>query len=214
MSIFSYFFLQTIAEFKSNFNGKILVKEAFGARFIEVGGLMQSGRIPEKLFTSGFSKLHVYDIKDKVSSVLILGLGGGTVIKILNRYFPQAHLLAVDIDPVIVEAGKKYFELGNVKNLRILIGNAFDQKLPLGENYDLIIVDLFRGYEIPRQLNSREFLFYLKKKLSQNGRVIFNRLYFQKYKNEAEIFLDKVRQIFQHINVHKNYFNILISAKN
>lgn len=214
MNIFSYFFTQTIAKYESKFNGKILVKEAFGSRFIEVGGLMQSGRIPERLFTSGFRKLQLIDSRNKVSRVLILGLGGGTIVKALNKYYPQAKLLAVDIDPVIIEAGKKYLELSKAKNLRIQIGDVFNENLSLGKNYDLIIVDLFRGYEIPHQLNSGEFLFPLKQKLSQNGRVIFNRLYFQKYKNEADIFLDNVRQIFQDVTVHKNYFNILISAKN
>lgn len=213
MNIFSYFFPQTIAEFDSKFNGKILVKEAFGSRFIEVGGLMQSGRIPEKLYTSGIKKLHLLDNANAVSNVLILGLGGGTVIKVLNTHFLQSNLLGVDIDPIIVDVGKKYLELGNAKNLQILIADVFDEKSPLGKNYDLIIVDLFKGYEIPSQLGSKKFLTALKQKLSQNGRVIFNRLYFQKYKNEADEFLDKVRQIFQDITVVKNYFNILISAK-
>lgn len=212
MNLLSFIFPQTLAKYNSFFNGEILVKEVFGKKYIEVGGLMQSGRILNKLFQKGLTPI-IQDKNIQVKRVLVLGVGGGTLLHILNNFFPKAKIVAYDIDPVIVAAGKKYFAIGEVKNLNIHIADVFSLKTNFGNNYDLIIVDLFKGYAIPKELNSPKFLNKLRQAMHKNGYVIFNRLYFQKYKNEADQFLDKLTPIFHSINWKKIYFNILIYAK-
>lgn len=212
MTLLSYIFPKKIAVFNSDFNGPIIVKEAFGRKYIEVGGLTQSGKIVENLYTKGFKKLGLNKIQG-VRKILVLGLGGGTVVKVLNKFFPEAQIVAIDIDPVIVEAGKKYLDLETAKNLRIIIGDVFGTSIKLGEDYDLIVVDLFTGYEINDNLSDTKFLKSLSSRLSKNGRLIFNRLYFRKYIFEADKFLDKMREISHDVEVAKIYCNILIQVK-
>lgn len=211
MNIFSFFFPVTIARFTSELNGEILVKEFLGKKYIEVGGLMQSGRIVADLFKKGFKKLGVTQ-ESNIKKVLLLGLGGGTVIKTLQQLFPDAEISAIDIDPVMVKIGQEYFGL-NINKTSIKIGDVFSQKIEFGKNCDLIVVDLFKGYIIPEKLGEKQFLLKLKASLAKNGCVIFNRLYFQKYVSEADQFLDKVEEIFQDVNRTKVYLNLLICAR-
>ncbi len=213
MSLISYFFPQTIEEFSSKFNGKIGVKEFFGQKYIDVGGLQQSGRIPEKLFDRGLCKLLKDRQPGEIRKILLLGIGGGTLIRILRKKYPLAKIVGVDIDPTMVEIARKYFALAVFLDLRIIVGDVFDKNLNLGRNYDLIIVDLFRGYEIPRRLSDNSFLREIKDRLTDDGSIIFNRLYFQKYKVEADNFIQVVQEIYQDVEVFRDYFNILIRTR-
>lgn len=213
VKLLSYLLPLKIAEYNSIYNGTIFIKEFFGKRYVEVGGLMQSGKIPYKIFSKGFKKLHLFEKQNSIKKILVLGLGGGTVIHLLQEKFPQAFITAIDIDPVMVDAGEKFLGLLESSQLKIIIGDVFNKKTLSREQYDLIIVDLFKGYEVPGQIGSAEFLYRLKSSLTKNGSVIFNRLYFQKYIFEANDFLDKVKKIFQDVHSVRIDFNILISAQ-
>lgn len=213
MKILSFLFPQTLANFSSKFNHEILVKEFFGKKYIDVGGLMQSGRIVRDLFQNGLKKLGFSENDPQIKKILVLGLGGGTVIERLTKWFPKARLTAVEIDPVMVGVAGKYFDLIDIPQLTIKIGDVFDRKLEFGKDYNLIIVDVFKGYDIPEALSETRFLCKLKSVLAKNGVVIFNRLYFQKYVFEADKFLDKVGRIFQDVKRTKVYLNLLICAR-
>lgn len=211
MNIFSFFWPVTVERFISKFNGEILVKEFLGKKYIEVGRLMQSGRIIDDLFKKGFKKLGISANKE-IKKILLLGLGGGTIVKTLQKLFPCSKITAIDIDPVMVEAAQKFFGL-DTKDITLKIGDVFDPRLEFGKDYDFIIIDIFRGYQIPDELGDKKFLEKLKSSLTKNGYVIFNRLYFRKYISEAEHFLDKVNRIFQYVESTKVYLNLLIRAR-
>lgn len=209
MQLFSFIFPQTIAKFRSNINGEIFVKMFFGRKYLEVGGLTQSGPIVNKLFHKGIQKFQITPPKH----TLVLGLGGGSVCQVLIKLFPNTLITGIEIDPVMITIGKKYFELDKLKNLTVLQHDAFDPQLKFNQIYDLIIVDLFIGYEIPLPTSNKNFLLKVKSMLKEDGFVVINRLYFQKYKIEAEQFIDKFKSVFHKVDAYVNYFNILILGK-
>src|SRR5690606_10354433 len=57
-------------------------------------------------------------------SLLMLGLAGGTSLRILRHLLPDCAFTAVDIDGEIVELAKKHMELGGV-GIDIRIGDAY-----------------------------------------------------------------------------------------
>ncbi|MBI4999402.1 methyltransferase domain-containing protein [Candidatus Gottesmanbacteria bacterium] len=157
--------------------------------------------------------------------VLILGLGGGSLVKLLNKqsfssnqYFPKAKITGVEIDPLMIELGKKYLEMEKIKNLKIVIGDAekFIEKIATrdGEFFDLIFVDVYCGDQVPKNCETEFFLQNLKKILTQNGMIVFNRLYFKNHIFEAKNFLDKLKKIFNDLANKKVLTNLLIFAKN
>src|SRR3989344_5739558 len=148
----------------------------------------------------------------KIKNILILGLGGGSAAKLLTNIFPQAEIVGVDIDPVMVKAGQKYLGLGEIDQLKTIICDARSYIKKNNHLHDLIIVDLYQGYQVPDFVGSLKFLTDLKHKLTRNGMVIFNRLYFQKYISEADQFLDKLREIYHDVVVIKVRSNIFIQV--
>jgi len=106
------------------------------------------------------------------NSILILGLGGGTLSNTFNQLFPTAKIDNVEIDPAVVNVAKNYFgfkESQQVRNVeqdgRIFIKRALLKK----QQYDWIILDAYNGDYIPEHLMTQEFLQEVKSLLSTNG---------------------------------------------
>src|SRR3989344_6810612 len=158
MNILSYLFPQKIAEYSSEFNGKISVMEFMGQRYIDVGGLMQSGTIPKKLFARGIKNLNFKRHSTHIKRILLLGLAGGSIVPVLRKNFPEAHITAIDIDPQMIEIGRKYFALDTVPQLTIVTGDVFDDNTQFTKDNDLVIVDVYLGYTVPEGVDSHKFL--------------------------------------------------------
>lgn len=205
------FFPKTLVKISSPINGEISVVEQWGRRKIVVSGLTQSGPLAEKIWDSGIKNLS--SIIHYPSSILILGLGGGSLVKLLNKYFPQAKIIGVEIDPLMAELGQQYLELSKAKNLKIIIDDAINFVKKTNEKFDLIFFDLYIGDKIPKDYQTKFFLKNLKKLLRENGMIVFNCLYFKNHIFEAKVFLDKLRKIFNDVNCKKVLTNLLIFVR-
>jgi spermidine synthase len=178
-----------LEERKSKFNGNIRVVRSIGfGTYIQVNNLTQSGGIVKDFWNETLRKIK----KEKIDNVLILGLGGGTVAKLIKKYWPNPEITGVEIDPVMVELGKRYLGL---KDCKIIIHDAYEFIEKNNEKYDLVIVDLYIGDEFPKKFEEEEFL----KKLIINKLVIFNRLYFGEKRKEAVKFGNKLEKIFSKV---------------
>ncbi|MBJ77548.1 MAG: hypothetical protein CMJ98_11130 [Planctomycetes bacterium] len=95
--------------------------------------------------------------------VLILGMGAGTAVRVLEGALPNGVELCsigVEIDPVVVELGELYFELQtDGPGRRVLAGlDARAALLGVESPQDLVIVDCYaNNMEIPPHLCSVEF---------------------------------------------------------
>lgn len=77
------------------------------------------------LFNAFFKRIAIkkYDIK----SVLVLGMGAGTVVSLLKqKYKIDCYITAVEKDDVVIELAKKYFEIEKFKALNIVNDDAFE----------------------------------------------------------------------------------------
>ena len=220
MKLFSFFFPKIIHKETSLINGEIEVVEQFGKRSIRVENLEQSGPMVEKIWEKALRELLITHYSLPITKVLILGLGGGSALKVINKHFPKAKILGLEVDPIMVKLGKKYLGLSEYKNLEIKIADVFkwlqDKKLS-GLNhltkFDLILVDLYLGRKIPKKMMTEEFLKKIKKLLSKNGIVIFNFLRIKKKRLEFEEFFEKLRKIYGDIKIVKPIANYLIICK-
>lgn len=141
--------------------------------------------------------------------VLLLGLAGGCNAKLINRYYPQAQITAVEIDPAMVEIGNHYFGLQKVNNLHIVIADALDfvNRLKSSDNFDLVLVDCFVGQSIPKKLENLAFI----QKLKNHCRfVLINRLWWSKEKDITLNFFRSLSTRFFFIKTHTRT-NVLIS---
>ena len=111
------------------------------------------------------------------ASVLIIGLGGGTIPTVLSRLYPEATIHIVEIDAAVVRVAKKYFNFTEsdkvtvfIQDARVYIRRAGLKKL----EYDLIILDAFTGDYIPAHLMTVEFLQETRSIMSEQGVLVAN----------------------------------------
>ncbi|OGY24960.1 MAG: hypothetical protein A2Z11_04820 [Candidatus Woykebacteria bacterium RBG_16_43_9] len=180
----------------SRYNGEIKVSENSGVRRLIAGANTQS----QSLNSDGKTGHRYWDnmVPDNIhlgadSRVLILGLGGGTTAKIITNRFGSLAIDGVDIDPLMVELGKRYFEM-NQPNLKIHIADADTFLDETRYKYDLICVDVFVAGEVPKKIETKEFFNKVKRVLSKEGVCTINKIF--SGKNELEGFEDLVRGVF------------------
>jgi spermidine synthase len=113
--------------------------------------------------------------------VLIVGLGGGAMVRFLTHHEPQVHIDAVEIDPVVVRLADKYFDVRSGGNVRVHTADAVRFVESTADRYDLILMDAFLRPSsdtdttgVPTRLKTLEFLGRLKSALAPGGVVAFN----------------------------------------
>jgi len=119
--------------------------------------------------------------KPQQKSCLIVGLGGGAMVRFLNRFFPDVRVDAVEIDPVIVAIARDYFGTKPGPRTRIFTEDAFAYLKRTADRYDAIYMDAFlKPSEFtdvtgaPRHLKTAAFLKSLHNNLQAEGLVVFN----------------------------------------
>ena len=124
---------------------------------------------PEKIFVNGYwDYMGVFPALNNSEKVLLLGLGCGTISRIILNYFPAAKIDGVDNDADIIETGKKHFALGE-QNVNIFINDAEKFLQDSVSKYDLILLDTFVELDIPQHLSTADFFKLTKSRLSEKG---------------------------------------------
>lgn len=110
-------------------------------------------------------------------SVLIIGLGGGTLPRALRQVLPSVHIDVVEIDPAVVRVANRYFDFAAGDRTRVIEsdGRVYVKRAQrTGQRYDLIMLDAFDHEYIPEHLLTREFLQEVKSLLTPQGVLAAN----------------------------------------
>lgn len=116
----------------------------------------------------------VADVFGSAQRALIIGGGAYTFPSALAREGLVMNIDVVEIDPLIDELAKKYFEY---KIQNSISTTHADGRVFLNKNtkkYDLIYIDAFSSFTPPYQLTTYEAIRAMKKSLSEEGVVIIN----------------------------------------
>lgn len=110
--------------------------------------------------------------------ILVIGLGGGTLPRALERLLPAAHIDVVEIDPAVVRVAAQYFDFKATAQLGVSTedGRAYVRRLLRAgtPQYDLILLDAYERQYIPEHLLTREFLQQVRQLLKPGGIVAAN----------------------------------------
>jgi len=109
-----------------------------------------------------------------VNNALIVGLAGGTAAREISAVNPGVQIDGVEIDPKIVEAGRRYFGLDEIPNLNVFVEDGRFFLNRSDKTYDLIAIDAYRQPYIPFQLTTKEFFTEVASHLSDNGTTVIN----------------------------------------
>ncbi len=116
--------------------------------------------------------------KDDIRSVLVIGLGGGSLQRTYQAQHPGVEVETVEIDPAVVESARRFFALRESDRMKVV---AADGRLFLRRStraYDLIVLDAYTtnryGSGIPYSLVTREFFQMVREHLADGGILACN----------------------------------------
>lgn len=110
---------------------------------------------------------------DSVQSIAIVGLAAGTTARQATAVYGDIQIDGFEIDPKIVEVGKKYFDMTQ-PNLNIFLQDGRWGLAHSDMTYDIISIDAYRPPYIPWHMTTLEFFQMVHDHLSEDGVMVIN----------------------------------------
>jgi len=113
-----------------------------------------------------------------ITSVLMIGLGGGSAQRSFEHYYPDVKIDSVEIDSSVVRVARAYFryEESDRQKIHVEDGRLFLRRST--GSYDLLILDAYvsgrYGSSIPQHLATKEFFELARNHLTTNGVLAYN----------------------------------------
>lgn len=109
-------------------------------------------------------------------SVLLLGLGGGDLMRFLLHHLPQSTLHAVEIDSTMVEVARNWFALPESGKISVQVEDAAAYLGQSRRHYDLLLVDIYGGEQLPTLFFDEAFYQHCHERLRDSGMLALNLL--------------------------------------
>lgn len=159
---------------KQSAYAEIRVVDQDGSRYMLIDGGTHT-IVDAVTMESYFPYVDVLDIAkgfyDQPGSMLLVGLGGGSVAK---RFFRDGwNVEAVEIDPVVTEVAVEYFGFDSSK-IRVHHKDGREFLIEQEGLYDIIIMDAFGSSSIPFHLVTKESFGLIRSRLKPGGILAMN----------------------------------------
>ncbi len=104
----------------------------------------------------------------------IIGLGGGRTAWYYHKTVPELAMTAVELDPAVAEIADRFFSVRDEENFDIEILDGRMWLAGADRDFDIIMVDAYRGPFVPFHLLTTEFYQLVADHLKPGGVVIQN----------------------------------------
>lgn len=145
--------------------------------------------------------------------VLLLGLGGGDLVRYLHHQFPRCNITAVEIDKQMIAVSQRYFALPDSNKIQLFTEDAAHFIAANKRPVDTLLVDLYGQNGTPPLLQEDEFYDGCYRALSRDGIMVVNLLI--NHAQELHTILRKIRQQFQQLTLCltvAGYKNVIVIA--
>lgn len=151
--------------------------------------------------------------QQKYDSILVVGMGAGTVSNTLLELFPKSTIDSLEIDKDIYLISKKFFNLKEKENHNIILMDARKYLKNSQKKYDLIILDAYKGNYIPFHLLTFEFLSIVKSRLNSNGTLVANTW---ETNENFNIEINTYKKVFSNIKIYESgeFNRVILYTKN
>ena len=189
----------------SIYNGQLDITWLNGKKHLNSKNANYSYGALQRILKFGLEQIKL----SQVNSILVLGMGGGSVIETLRTDFKfKKHITAVDIDPIIIAIAKDEFGIVENANLKIHCADAFTFIKENTSVFDLIIVDLYIDLNVPNIFLGLEFWLAVENSKSSKGAIIFNASVGKTASNtKLETIISFLRSKIYKISVYENVNN-------
>jgi spermidine synthase len=157
----------------SGLNGNLDVCYQYGRKVLNTANANQSFGSLHTVWQRCFSAVGLK--KRQPGSVLLLGLGAGSVVQILRKELRCiAPITAVEADPMMERIAREHFRLNHAQDVTVIIADAFTVLANLPGPFDLVVVDVFNDHLIPVHLPDPEHLASLISLTGLGGNLLIN----------------------------------------
>ena len=177
---------------------------------------MDPSRRQRMVFTYTRMMMAVLLLNPQPRTVLMAGLGGGTLPTAFAELLPQATIDVVEIDAAVIAAARRFFGFETSDRLRVHGGDArvfVKRALQREQRYDVVLLDAYGGDYIPEHLTTAEFLAEARALLTPDGVLAANTFSTSRlYDHESETYRAVFGLFFNFKTPHSN--NRVVIAKN
>jgi spermidine synthase len=185
---------------------RVRIGEDGGRAALLVDGVVQSISPEDGLAGGGYWAAMVPD--DPPRNALILGLGGGTIARLVRTRWGEVPIVGVDDDAEIVETAGRVGWLPS-NGLELVMADAFEYVQTCERRFDFIAVDLFRGQRLAARAFGRPFLRGVRALLEPRGRLAMN-MFFDKLARQRET---RIASMFDISTINRIGGNVVIHAR-
>ncbi len=144
----------------------------FNVRLMQSEMLLRTPNSLELRYTQKMMAFLLFHPRPK--RVVLIGLGGGSLIKFCHQRLPGAQLTAVELDPDVI-AWREAFRLPpDGPRLEVLLADGAEYLERVEKGIDALLVDAFDKTGFAPSLANREFFEAAFAKLSGNGVLVIN----------------------------------------
>jgi spermidine synthase len=149
----------------------VRIGEDAGRAALLVDGVVQSISPEDGLADGGYWGAMVPE--DRPHRGLILGLGGGTLARLLHARWGAFPLCGVDDDAAVLELARQVEWLPR-EDLEVVVADAYTYVKTCQQRYDYVAVDLFHGEEMDGRVFGKPFLRRVRAVLEPRGQLAIN----------------------------------------
>ena len=157
---------------------RLLVVDDENSRYLRFDSSFQSGMYLDDPVRTRFAYsdyLHLgLAYNPNAKKILIVGLGGGSTQKRLFRDFGDVEITTVELDPEVVDAAYKWFELPRDPRVVVEVDDGRQYLQQTDERFDVIMIDAFYSDGVPFHLTTLEFVELMKERLTTGGVIATN----------------------------------------
>ncbi len=177
--------------------GELEVRWENGRKVLNSHGANQSFGSLHQVWRLTFEAIHLAN--DPPGNVLMLGLGGGSIPRILRDELGLCPaIVAIEQDPVMIDLARRHFDLP--PDITVLEGDALIQIHALKERFALVCVDLFHDLNMVRGVETNGFIHALRDRTGTNGACCFNTVaYDQASDIRCERVLSQLKKAFSNV---------------
>lgn len=124
--------------------------------------------------------------------VLILGLGGGSLVRTLYYLNSQTRMTVIEIRPAVIELAFQYFAMPATPLLTMVCDDAKTYIQKNNKPYDVIFADLYWAMRMDPMQAKRQFVEACKSQLHPHGWLVIN------YEQHADIDNKLIRLFYRH----------------
>ena len=124
-------------------------------------------------------------------SILMVGLGGGSLAKYCHRHLPQADITVVEINPHVIALRERFHVPPDSARFRVVRADGVAFIANAERRYDVVIVDGFTHDERTEALCAEAFYRNCRKALTPAGVVALNLL-----ARDTQVYQDRLARAF------------------